>query len=119
MIIRYHLLSQYLLSGKATQDKKKNLDYEWTFALAALRTSLSSYLDTWRYPGSSDENSDKEIQEQDEILSYVALLHIAAVTRSRESAVELIPQSSDRPCGILVDEGNGIHALLSFFRKYV
>jgi len=115
MIIRYHLLSQYLLCGRT----KKQLDFEWTFALTALRTSLSAYLETWRDQPCIIENVEKEIQEQDEVLSYVALLHIAAVVRCREMAVELIPQSSDRPYGIFLDEGNGINALLSFFRKYV
>jgi hypothetical protein len=113
MIVRYHLISQYFLFSNP---RHKKLDYEWKFAVSALRTSLISYLDTYRYHTNVSESSHRE--EKDEIMSYVALLHIAAVVRCQENSFELSNQSSDRPCGILIDDGDGLQALLSFLKKY-
>jgi len=75
-------------------------------------------MDTWRYHDSRNNESDKELQEKDEIMSYVALLHITAVVRFHENIAEYAPESTDRPCGLLMDDGDGIQALLSFFRKF-
>jgi len=109
--------------------------YQWKFAHTALTTAISSFfasLDSERAEGlrrndevnDGDEEDDEEI---DEIMSYAALLHLVTIIKARELAV---PESSEtftssssgsgvRRCGLKLDGGEGISAILGLYRKYI
>lgn len=103
-IIRYNILSQYLLSNSNK--------YEWKFAQTALTTAISSYFATLDHV--KDHNDYHEI---DEIMSYSSLLHLSTVIRGQESALP-ITSSMDKKCGLTLSDGEGISAILSLHKKF-
>ncbi len=109
-LIRYNLLSQYMLS---------DLDFktfEWKFAHTALTTAVSSYFATFQ---TDLGHVHVDIQELDEVMSYAALLHIATVVKKRENAVSPTYSSNGQRCGIALDDGEGMSAVLGLYRRYV
>mmetsp|Transcript_19790 Transcript_19790/g.29634 ORF Transcript_19790/g.29634 Transcript_19790/m.29634 type:complete len:528 (-) Transcript_19790:11-1594(-) len=119
-ILRYHLLSQYLLSNLSSKK------YEWKFGHKALTTAISSYLSTWSSMGQElehdvHENSDADIAQLDEIISYITLLHVASILYSREPSIQSYTSAVSQQqkfCGLACEDGNGMSAILGLFRKY-
>lgn len=107
-LIRYNLLTQHLLSNN-NADK-----YEWKFAHTAMTTCISSYFST--YHGHNGEKGEKE--HLDEVMCYASLLHIASVLKNNETAVAPTSSTGQR-CGLAVDGGSGMSAILSLYKKYV
>lgn len=107
-IIRYHILSRYLLSSLDAKDK-----YEWKFADTALTTAITCFLATYH----NRPRNEVEINLLDEVLSYASLLHVAAIVRRNELAVP--PTSvTGQSCGIALENGEGFSAILGLYRKY-
>jgi hypothetical protein len=57
-------------------------------------------------------------KDLDEIMSYAALLHIATLVKKNEMA---LPQTSStgQQCGLALDGGTGISAILGLYKRYV
>lgn len=111
---RYNILTLYLLSDVPAEK------YQDKFGTVALRTCLTSYMNLSlslhdEYKHTTDPLFLKELETQDEIMSYVALFHISAVIRSEESA--LPPTSS--ASSLMEESGSGWGALFSTFTRYV
>ncbi|KAL7522549.1 hypothetical protein ACHAWX_007258 [Stephanocyclus meneghinianus] len=129
-MVRYNILTLYLLSGLPSSK------YQVNFGSRALRTCLSCYLNlSWSLHDEynnrhsrnkiNKENSDQEnefskaFRTQDEMMSYVALLHMSVVLRAEESALPLPSASSAEVSTLLMEEsGRGWGALFSTFAKY-
>ncbi len=124
-ILRYHLLSQYLLSNLSSKK------YEWKFGHKALTTAISSYLATWnsteqelkcdRVHGDGDGDSDDEdIAQLDEVISYITLLHVASILNSGEPSIQPYTSTTSQHkfCGLSCEDGHGMAAILGLFRKY-
>jgi hypothetical protein len=111
-LIRYNILAQYMLSSLAS-DK-----YQWKFAQKALTTAISSYFATFHGRHEQQYLSDTDEKDLDEIMCYAALLHIVTVVKKNEVA---LPQSSStgQQCGMALDWGQGISAILGIYQKYV
>lgn len=107
-IIRYHILTRYLLSSLDTNNK-----YEWKFADTALTTAITCFLATFH----NKKRNEEEDNILDEVLSYASLLHIAAIVKRNELA---LPQTSitGQRCGIALENGEGFSAILGLYRKY-
>ena len=123
-ILRYHLLSQHLLSSLTSKK------YEWKFGHKALTTAISAFLATWdqqnninkdQHDNYTNTYTDSDIAQLDEIMSYTTLLHIASVVNSREASIQ--PYAStlaqqQKQCGLTCEGGQGMTAILGLYRKY-
>jgi len=108
-IIRYHILTRHLLSGLDAKDR-----YEWKFVDTALTTAMTCFLETYR----NQKWNKVQSNILDEVLSYVSLLHVAAVVKRNELALAHTYTMGPR-CGIALEDGEGFSAILGLFRKYV
>jgi hypothetical protein len=133
-LIRYNILAQHMLSGLGSDR------YQWSFAQKALTTAISSYFATFHAGtghahgtahgtghgtghahahghAQQPENMGYE-KDLDEIMSYAALLHIATLVKKNEMA---LPQTSStgQQCGLALDGGTGISAILGLYKRYV
>jgi hypothetical protein len=111
-ILRYHLLSQHLLSDFTSKE------YEWKFGHKALTTAITSYFATWDLPC---HNNEKEFEILDEIMSYSTLLHIASIVASSEPSVQTYlgaTSSMYKWRGLACEDGHGVSAILGIYRKY-
>lgn len=118
-ILRYHLVSQHLLSSFSSKD------YEWKFGHKALTTAISSYLATWNHQFTDEELAndymDADIAQLDEIISYVTLLHVSSMLNACEASIQPFYASSaqhQKWCGFLCEDGQGMSALQGLYRKY-
>mmetsp|Transcript_18150 Transcript_18150/g.35282 ORF Transcript_18150/g.35282 Transcript_18150/m.35282 type:complete len:810 (+) Transcript_18150:2-2431(+) len=121
-MVRYSILSSYLLSGVPTSK------YEMKFGARALRTALTCYLNLSltldeEFLANEDHINDanfyqEECETKDEMMAYMALLHSSAVMRSDEIA--LPPPTMGEVTSALTEEsGSGWGAILSTFCKHV
>lgn len=112
-IIRYHILSQHLLSNLSSKQ------YEWKFASKALTTAISAYFATWDLQNQSLE-SQKDYTILDEVMCYVTLLHVAYIVNSREPSIGSYNStiSMQKWCGLTCEDGHGMSAVLGLYRRY-
>jgi hypothetical protein len=129
-ILRYHLLSQHLLSNLSSKQ------YEWKFGHKALTTAITSFLATWNKQNSYNQkqkeqhqdevqndisNDENSIAQLDEIMSYTTLLHIASILNSREASIQPYISTMTQQhkwCGLTCEDGQGMAAVLGLYRKY-
>ena len=131
-VIRYNILTQYLLSGlvdprlghkNKTIGKVKN-KYEWNFANTQLRTAISLFFSVtdkgFSIGDSGMSLKEKEIKMAhiDEVMSYASLLHITCLIRERETSLPSATSVSRRS-GIISEDGNGMSAILMMYQKHV
>ena len=111
-ILRYHLLSQHLLSNLSTNK------YEWKFGQKALTTAITSYFATWDVQ--NENNSAQDDMDLDEVMCYSSLLHVASIINSRETSIQSYncSVSKQKWCGLTCEDGHGMSAILSLYRKY-
>ena len=110
---RYNIITLYLLSNVPAEK------YQVKFGTVALRTCFTSYMNLSQslldeYKHTKDSLFLRELETQDEIMSYIALFHMSAVIRSEESP--LPPTSS--ASSLMEESGSGWGALFSTFTKY-
>ena len=117
-IVRYHLLSQYLLSTLTSKQ------YEWKFGHKALTTAISSYLATWDNFKNDDytiDQEEKDIIQLDEIMSYTTLLHVASTIYSKEPSIQSYDTSASKQKwhGLQCEDGCGMASVLTLYRRYI
>ncbi len=111
-VIRYHLLSQHLLSNLSPRQ------YEWKFGHKALTTAITAFYATYETHQDSIDSEDGAML--DEVMGYSTLLHLASVVYARESSIQSYncTSSNQKWCGLSCDDGHGMSAVLQFYRKY-
>ncbi|KAL9180846.1 hypothetical protein ACHAXT_011299 [Thalassiosira profunda] len=106
-MIRHNILASYLLSEMPASK------YEAKFGARALRTSLTCYLNLSTTLQEEYSNGGSqyqlELETQDEIMAYMALLHSSAVIRTEETALPA-PASGEVTSSLMEDSGSGWEA---------
>lgn len=121
-MVRYSILSSYLLSGVPASK------YEMKIGARALRTALTCYLNLSltldeEFLANEDviNNANfyqEECETKDEMMAYMALLHSSAVVRSDEVALPP-PTMGEMTSALTEESGSGWGAILSTFCKHV
>ena len=106
-LVRYGILAPYLLSGLPPAR------YEASFGKTALRTAIDAYFAAWEasFGNFHGNASGEERAVRDEMMSYEALMHVAAALRDGE---DQLPARAGR-VGERRSGGAGAGALLASF----
>ena len=55
----------------------------------------------------------------DEIMSYAAMLHLSTILKHNETALPSTYTKTGQQCGLPLDHGTGISAMLGIYSKYI